>query len=99
MVFTETKETSLLDQARGIKRASKVQAKDLREELDVALAWLRDELTDVQCAMVLHTSGGSSVRSRLAATLRRACAKGWLEIQASGPTHDLSQLGDLEKTG
>lgn len=50
-----------------------------QNEIDLALAWLRDEVSYVQCTKVIGST--SNVYSRLALALQRAYDRGQIEIK------------------
>lgn len=70
---------SLLEQAKAIVRPPQVQVSE--DERELALAWLRDEVTLTQAAKAMNASGGS-VLYRFAVCLREEFRAGRLKVAA-----------------
>jgi len=77
------KNNSLLQQIKKISVVRTDKENYTKEDLEVALAWLNDEIRDVQIAKVVKTSKGNrvGVPNYCAAALKQGVASGLVEIR------------------
>jgi len=73
------KTKSLLEQALDIDVKRTVAREMNHEEIEVALAWLADEITITQAAKVMGFKGASACVSRLIMLIREAYRAGLLK--------------------
>ncbi len=73
------KPKSLLQQAKEVKTRELSVSKHTEQEVEVAVAWLRGEITAKQVATVIKkNSQGAAVYVFLATALKRAHQDGWI---------------------
>jgi len=73
---------SLLEKAKKV--GVKIKRNRSPQDIELALAWLKDEVMTVQVQEVLGCSGGTALYY-LSKTLKQAFKEGWIKINANKP--------------
>ena len=71
---------SLLDKAKSRKLKVRFIKKASQEEVELSLAWLRNDISMGQVQYALGIMSNSSCGYKLSRFLRQAYLEGWLEI-------------------
>jgi hypothetical protein len=69
---------TLLNKAKGFK--SKIITKVTDEDIELALAWLRNEINSIQVFIAYDRKPGSAMMYRIASSLKAAYQKGSIKI-------------------
>lgn len=69
---------TLLNKAKGFK--SKIITKVTDEDIELALAWLKDEINSVQVSVAYDRKPSSAMMYRIASSLKAAYQKGIIKI-------------------
>lgn len=72
---------SLLEKALAIPRQDKRLQSITPDEIELSLAWLRDEVSLTQIAKVLEMKGPGNAVSRIAICIREAYRLGLLKVR------------------
>ena len=72
---------SLLEKALTAKRPDKRLERITPEEIELALAWLQDEVTLTQVAYALGMKGPGNAVSRMAVIIREAYRAGLIKVK------------------
>lgn len=75
------KTKSLLDKAKEVKRSDKRLNKVSYEQIELALAWMQDEVSLTQAATALGVVGTGSISYKLALWLREAYRAGIIKVK------------------